>query len=110
GPGAAVESRPADPLAGEKHPGVVRGAVGVLERDTVKGHRVIAILEAAEKRLAVAETSAVGADAERPGGHQNHFGVVSDRGSEIFHELLRDFGFCGSRFEWSLYRRRLRRQ
>jgi hypothetical protein len=46
---------------------VVRGRVGVVERDAIEVDVVIAVLEAAEEGLALAEADAVGALSERAG-------------------------------------------
>src|SRR5258708_7815677 len=47
--GAAIEIHAANPLPREEHPGVMRGIVGVLERDAIEGHRILTVFEAAEK-------------------------------------------------------------
>jgi len=60
GAGAAVKIGPADPLGREEDPGVVCGGVGVVERNAVEGHGVLAVGEAAEISLAVAEARTVG--------------------------------------------------
>ena len=76
---APLEHRRSDRLRGEERPRVVRRVVGVVERNPVVGHAVLAVLEATEERLGVAEARAVRADVERARRHLQHLAVVGHR-------------------------------
>src|SRR6266851_65215 len=109
GTGAAIEVDAADPLRGEEGPGVVGGAVGVVEGDAVEGDVVVAVGEAAEVGLAVAEADAVGVDAEGAGRHLKKFAVVGDGRGEILYEGGADLGSRGACLEKAVHGRELGR-
>ena len=92
--GAAVEIDAADPLDRKIRPAMLRDAVGVLERNAVEGHRVIAVWEAAEKSLALAEPSSVGAEGIRSRCVIDVFAKVGDGRFKVPDEVATDFRFC----------------
>ena len=81
-PGLRSKSVVAQPLR-KIRPGMVRRAVGVFKRNAVERHGVLAVGEAAEKRLALTESDAVGIEAERA-RRQIHHLAKSETGDMKF--------------------------
>ena len=106
---AAVEVRVADELRREERPRVVRRRVGVVERNAVERDVVVAVLEAAVERLAVAEADAVRREAVRARRHLHHLGVVGDRRRVVADELAADLGLRRTAHQVALRGRGLRR-
>ena len=99
GAGAAVEVDAADPLRGEEGPGVMGGAVGVVEGDAVKVNVVIAVLKAAEVGLALTQAHAVGAGGKGAGNDLDDFAEVGDGRGEVLDIGVGDQGLGGTLFK-----------
>ncbi len=84
----------------------MRRVVGVVERNAVERHAVLAVLEAAVERLRVAEAGAVRADAERARRHLQHLAVVGERRRVVADVFVADERLRGARSQRSLRRRR----
>ena len=78
---------------------MVRGGVGVFKRDAVVGDVVVAVGEAAEVGLGVAETDAVGVDGEGTGGVLDDLGEVGDGRGEVLDVVGVDLGAGGTGVE-----------
>ena len=105
---AAVKIRRANPLRGKIRPGMVRGTIGVLEGNAVKGHGVLTVLESAEIGLALPEADPVRIEAERTGRQIQNLGEIRDRRHEVPDELSADLRFGGCCVERVSGRRELR--
>jgi hypothetical protein len=81
----AVLSRD-DGLRGEERPGVMRGRVGVIKGNAVEVDVVIAVGEAAEVGLGLAEAYAITGGGEGVGRHVDDFAVVGDGRTEVLDE------------------------
>src|SRR5208283_3631625 len=81
--GAAVEVDSANPLGWKEGPGVMGRSVGVVERNAVEVDVVVAVDEAAEVGLALAQAYAVGARGEGAGNDLDDFTVVGDGVCEV---------------------------
>src|SRR5262249_36753651 len=104
----AVEERLADELTREKCPRMVSRRIGIVERNTIEGHCVVAILETAEEGLAVSQARSVGSEAKRPRRHLDDFGIVRDRRGEILNVLRTNYRLRGTSIERTLRRRKRR--
>ena len=84
---------------------MVRRVVGVVERDAVRLHRVLPVLEPAEEGLAIAQTDPVRVHAERAGRVVQQFAEVRHRRRVVLNVLWADFRFRRTRLERALDRR-----
>ena len=99
---APIEHGLSNELAREEGPRMVCGCVRVVEWNAVKRHGVVAVLETAKERLAVAKTRAVGRKTECAGRHLNDFGVIGIRRREVLDIFRADHGLRGPRVERTL--------
>ena len=81
--GTAVKYRVADKGLGEPDPAVVRGVIGVIEGQAIKGHVVHAVFEAPKEGLGVAQAGTVGTHTECAGTHLEHIRVVAGLADEV---------------------------
>jgi hypothetical protein len=88
----------------------MRGIVGVLKRNSVEGHGVLAIFNTPEKRFALAEPHAVAVDTEGAGRHLDRLVEIGKRRREVLQELRGDLGSGRSRVKRVAGRRELRRE
>src|ERR1019366_6161609 len=80
---AAIEIHAANPLRGKECPGMVGGRVGVVEGNAVEVDIEIAVREAAEVSLALAQPDTVAADGECAGNDLDDLTVVGDGRGEV---------------------------
>jgi hypothetical protein len=99
----AVEVDAAEPLRREEGPGVVGRRVGVVEGDAVEVDVVVAVGEAAEVGLGLAEAGAVAVGGEGAGGHLDGLAVVGQRRGEVVDERLGDLGAGGVLIEQGVH-------
>src|SRR5262249_12915062 len=93
-----------DELTRKESPRVVSWRVCIVERNTIEGHGVVAILKAAKKGLTVSETRAVGSKTECAWSHLDDFGVVGDRRCEISNIVRADHRLRRARVQRALRR------
>ena len=79
GAGTAVEVDAAEELSREEGPGVVRGGVGVVERNAIEVDVVVAVGKAAEVGAGLAEADAVAVEGKGSGRHRDRLTVVGYR-------------------------------
>src|SRR5882762_1071255 len=83
--------------------------VRVIERDAIEINVVVAVGEAAEKCLAVAQTHAVGIYAEGARRHLQQFAEIRVRRGKVLNKGRIDFCSGRARFQQAVHRRKLRR-
>ena len=104
----AVKVDSAQELRGEKCPRVMRRRVRVVERNAVEVDVVIAIREAAEVGLRLAQTHAVAVQRKCGWRHAHHRAVVGNRRAEVADEGLGNLGARRSLSQQRIQRRQRR--
>jgi hypothetical protein len=84
----------------------MRGCVGVIERNAVEVDVVVAVGEAAEDGLGLAEAEAVTGGGEGAGSHVDDFSVVGDGRGEVLNEGWGDDGARRGGIEQSVHWRK----
>ena len=84
----------------------MRGAIGVIEGDAVEVDVVVAVREAAEVGLGLAEADAVTGGRNGVGSHVDDFAVVGDGRGEVLNEGRGDDGARGGSIEQSVHGRK----
>src|ERR1700679_701618 len=99
GAGRTVEVDAAEPRTGEEGPGMMRGGVGVVERDAVEVDVVVPVREAAEDRRGLTKADTVAVGGEGAGSHFDCLCVVGDGRHEVLDHGRGDLGARGGLVE-----------
>jgi hypothetical protein len=83
---------------------MVRRRVGIVKRNTVEVDVVVAVNEAAEVCLALAQPDAVSAGCEGSGNDLDDFSVVGDGRGKVLNVGIRDQRLCRTLFDESTAR------